>query len=306
MRPTVRQHMMQHIRLREVFWLFFGFLELLDPLVHVRVRLLHTVLDLVEHLALRLDEHRHVHEQLVQFDNALLEAHDVPVLILDVRQRVLRRLGRAVGEQLLREDGIRAPVFEDLVDLLGRRVRLHHLELAPHPVSILVLVLCLHILILLHQRDELLGQSALQILSDPRLTIPAPPRLLRVLLALGVHLLERLLHGGDQRRSLVHHVLQLLLAFVACGGGDGGERGAVLLLDVAHVLFDLRHVSSHLRDLIEERSHEGALPNSAAALLEVQRDVIWFCVVGPPEQNHFQRIVVNLPPKPHWYPVHPR
>lgn len=62
----------------------------------------------------------------------------------------------------------------------------------------------------------------------------------------------------------------------------------------------------YLRDLIEERSHEGALPNSAAALLEVQRDVIWFCVVGPPEQNHFQRIVVNLPPKPHWYPVHPR
>ena len=42
--------------------------------------------------------------------------------------------------------------------------------------------LCLHVLVLLHQRDKLLGQSALQILSDSRFAVPASPRLFRVFL----------------------------------------------------------------------------------------------------------------------------
>mmetsp|Transcript_17481 Transcript_17481/g.43995 ORF Transcript_17481/g.43995 Transcript_17481/m.43995 type:complete len:249 (+) Transcript_17481:150-896(+) len=203
--------------LARVLLALLGLLQLHNALLHVRVRLLHRVFDLVEHLPLRLDEDRHVDKELVELHDALLQLDNVLVLVLDVREGVLGRLRRALRQELLREDALVPPARENVVNLRLRGVRFDHLELPPHAVPVLALVPRLHLLVLLNLVDKLARQRAVQVLPDPHLRVRLSLVLGGILLALLVHLLEFVLDPLDEGVCAVDQAVKLLLPLIRGG-----------------------------------------------------------------------------------------
>ena len=89
-RMTSSTTMTQHIFLRTFRWYLPAVRSSSTALPGVVDRLAHRVLDLIQQLALRLHQHRHVEEQLVQLRDGRFQPFDVLVPLLNVGERVAR------------------------------------------------------------------------------------------------------------------------------------------------------------------------------------------------------------------------
>merc|ERR1740130_1524727 len=227
--------------------------QLLHRLPCVVDRLSHRVLYLVEQLALRLDEHRHVHEELVELLDRALEPCDVLVPFLDIRECVARRRVPWPLEELLREYLRLLAALYRLLDLVLGRRRLDDPQLTLDTVAVLVLVLGLYLLVLCHQVDELARQRAVH--------VRAYPRLARALVALGelsvleVHCLELVAHRLRGAVGFLHEPLEAVGALALLLRRDGREALAVVLLDQPDVVLDRLHRLLHGVHLLEEACH---------------------------------------------------